>query len=287
MSFSDFIKGYSERVSGEQEDEERIHEARNLAGSLMHDPEIIEGLISFLDLTKLNATDTFETVRLLAHKGMKPAVGYDTRVAAVCVYPNRVRYVKEELDGSGIKVASVAGGFPSGMTSTKVKVEEVKYAIDMGADEIDLVICRGDLLEGAPGKVYDEVSAVKEMCGQRSLKVIIETCDLETPEMVRLGSMTALYAGADLIKTSTGKGKSGATPEHALVMLDAISEFHRSTGKKTGFKPAGGISDVKNALLYWSLVQSVLGDEWLDPGLFRIGASSLLDDIITHTKNAG
>jgi deoxyribose-phosphate aldolase len=266
---------------------ERIQKIRELATGYKNDPAKVRGIISHLDLTTLNATDSEETVRTLAERGIDPMNDGGKGVAAVCVFPNRVRNVKEAVMNTGINVASVAGGFPSGMTSTKVKLEEVRYAIDMGADEIDLVICRADILSGSEERVYEEVAAVKGLCGNRLLKVIIETCELRTNEMVHYTSMIAMNAGADFIKTSTGKGSGGATPEHAMIMAEAIRAFYRSAGRKVGLKTSGGISDIDTALFYLALVSCELGGSWVTPTLFRIGASSLLDEVISHKKNAG
>ena len=287
MSFSEFTGRYSPVHIDESDVLSRIQEAQLMAAEIGNDPEVISGLIRYLDLTTLNTTDTAESVSSLARKGIVPLVGDGLNVAAVCVFPNRVQYVREILGSTGIHIASVAGGFPSGMTSAKVKLQEVRYAIEMGADEIDLVICRGDLLSGSEAAVYDEIAAGKEECGGLTLKVIIETCDLGSAEHVRLASMIALHAGADFIKTSTGKGAYGATPEHAVIMLNAIREFHDLTGKSAGFKASGGISDIGSALLYLSLVRCELGHSRIDPSTFRIGASSLLEAIREHKKNAG
>jgi len=287
MSFSEFTGRYSSGHHDENDVLSRVQKAKEAAVEIGKNREEVTGLIRYLDLTTLNATDTGESVRSLARKGIDPLEGDGVNVAAVCVFPNRVQFVREMLGSTGIHIASVAGGFPSGMTSTKVKLQEVRYAIEMGADEIDLVICRGDLMSGSEAAVYDEIAAVKEECGRLVLKVIIETCDLETPEYVRLASLIALHAGADFLKTSTGKGAYGATPEHAVIMLNAIREFNDLTGKSAGFKASGGISDIGSALLYLSLVRCELGHSRIDPSTFRIGASSLLETIREHKKNAG
>jgi deoxyribose-phosphate aldolase len=201
-------------------------------------------------------------------------------VAAVCVYPNHVRSAKSALESTGILVASVATSFPSGNLPLKLKREEVKYALEEGADEIDMVISRGEFLKGNYNYVYDEIAQVKQVCKNKTLKVILETGELSTLDNVRKASDLAMSAGADFIKTSTGKIASAANPVVSLVMLEAIWDFYLKTGKKIGFKPAGGISTSKTALQYLVLVHEVLGEAWLHKSLFRFGASSLLNDIL-------
>ena len=201
-------------------------------------------------------------------------------VAAVCVYPSMVAPVKKALTGSGVKVAAVATGFPSGQTFREIKVQETRQTVAAGADEIDMVIDRGAFLSGDYQRVFDEIAEVKEACGPAHLKVILETGELANYDQVRKASLIAMYAGADFIKTSTGKVGVNATLPVTLVMLEAIRDFHHATGKRIGMKPAGGISNAKLALAYLVVLYETLGAEWMSPDMFRIGASSLLNDIL-------
>lgn len=237
--------------------------------------------MSMLDLTTLEAKDTPGKVKQLCVKAMHPHPSKDIpSVAAVCVYPNLVRTAKEALKGSKVKVAAVATAFPSGMSSRKVKLEETKWAVSEGADEIDMVISRGHFLAGEYNYVYDEIAAVKEACGNAHLKVILETGELSTLDNVRHASDIAMRAGADFIKTSTGKIQPAATLPVTLVMLEAIRDYYYETGKKIGMKPAGGISTSKLAIQYLVVLRETLGNDWLTPDLFRFGASTLANDIL-------
>jgi deoxyribose-phosphate aldolase len=238
--------------------------------------------MSMLDLTTLEARDTPGKVRQLCTKAMHPhdSVEGIPAVAAVCVYPNLVRVAKETLKGSKVKVAAVATAFPSGMSTRKVKLEETKWAVNEGADEIDMVISRGRFLAGDYNYVSDEIAAVKEACGKAHLKVILETGELSTLDNVRKASDIAMHAGADFIKTSTGKVQPAATLPVTLVMFEAIRDFYYATGKKIGMKPAGGIATSKLAIQYLVVLNETLGSDWLTPDLFRFGASSLANDIL-------
>jgi len=238
--------------------------------------------LQMVDLTTLEGMDSPGKVRQLCYKAMYP---HETdpdipRVAAICVYPNRVRLAADILKGSGIHVASVATSFPSGMGTLESRIEEVKYAVEEGADEIDMVISRWAFLKGEYNYVFDEVATFKEACGPAHLKVILETGELETYENVRKASDIAIYAGADFIKTSTGKISPAATMPVTLVMLYAIRDYYLKTGNKIGMKPAGGIRDAKTALHYLAMVKETLGADWLTPDLFRFGASSLANDLL-------
>ncbi|HKK10748.1 MAG TPA: deoxyribose-phosphate aldolase, partial [Bacteroidales bacterium] len=204
------------------------------------------------------------------------------KVAAICVYPNFSKLVSEELKNTNIKTAVVATGFPSGQTFREVKLLEVKKAVEAGAEEIDMVISRGVFLEKNYQEVFDEIKEVKKACADAHLKVILETGELENLTQVKIASHIAMEAGADFIKTSTGKINPAATTDAFLVMTDAIKEYHQKTGKKIGIKPAGGISDPETALKYYAIVKENLGEEWLNNQLFRIGASSLLNKLL-HT----
>jgi len=242
--------------------------------------------LSMIDLTTLEGMDTPGKVRQLCYKArhLHDALNDIPSVAAVCVYPALVRVAKEALEGSDIKVASVAMGFPSGQTDFDSRLEEIRFAIDEGADEVDMVISRGKFLSGDFQTVFDEVVQAKKMCGKLHLKVILETSELVTLDNIRRASEISMSAGADFIKTSTGKAKCGATQPVTLVMLEAIRDFYLKTNKKVGMKPAGGISDAKTAIRYLIMVKETLGNDWLTPDLFRFGASSLANDILMQIK---
>jgi deoxyribose-phosphate aldolase len=238
--------------------------------------------ISMIDLTTLEGKDTKGKVQQLCYKAMHP---YDTikdipTVAAVCVYPAYVSTAKKALQGSDIKVASVATAFPSGQSNLKVKLSDTKFAVAQGADEIDMVISRGKFLSGNYQYVFDEIASVKEACGNAHLKVILETGELDTLDNVRKASEIAIYAGADFIKTSTGKIQPAATMQVTYVMLDAIKDYFLKAGKMIGMKPAGGISSSKLALQYLVMLNEVLGEKWMNKNYFRFGASSLLNDLL-------
>jgi deoxyribose-phosphate aldolase len=242
--------------------------------------------VSMIDLTTLEGKDTRGKVWALCRKAVRPdpADPEVPHVAAVCIYPSMVSYVKEALAGSGVHVAAVATGFPSGQTFTEIKVEETRRTVAAGADEIDMVIDRGAFLSGDYQKVFDEIAEVKEACGPAHLKVILETGELANFDQVRKASLIAMYAGADFIKTSTGKVGVNATLPVTLVMLEAIRDFYHATGKKIGMKPAGGISNAKLALSYLVLLYETLGADWMNPDMFRIGASTLLNDILMQLR---
>lgn len=250
--------------------------------------------IRMCDLTTLEGADSPGKVKQLCNKAIRPApafllaelAGSSTpvqipMVGAVCVYPSMVPHAARALSGTGIHIASVATAFPSGQAPMKIKVQDVRFAIDSGADEIDMVINRGAFLSGEYQLVFDEIAQIKEICGHNvHLKVILETGELGTYDKVRLASEIAMRAGGDFIKTSTGKVTPAATPSVTLVMLQAIADYYAETGKKIGMKPAGGIRTAKQALQYLVMVSETLGSEWLTPDLFRFGASTLLNDIL-------
>jgi deoxyribose-phosphate aldolase len=246
--------------------------------------------ISMIDLTTLEGQDTPGKVRALCAKAKRPDPADPTapKVAAVCVYPDLAHVAAEELNGSGIHVASVATAFPSGRTGLDVKLADVRYAIAAGADEVDMVIDRGAFLAGHYQEVYDEIAAVREACaGAAHLKVILETGELVTLDNVRRASWLAMLAGADFIKTSTGKVTPAATLPVTLVMLEAVRDFRETHGRQIGVKPAGGIRTAKDAIRYLVLVNETAGEDWLDPAWFRFGASSLLNDLLMQrTKMA-
>ncbi len=238
--------------------------------------------ISMIDLTTLEGKDSHGKVRALCHKARHPLPGDAEvpRVAAVCVYPNMVAVAHEELKDSGIHLASVATGFPSGLVPLSVKLEETKRAVADGADEIDMVIDRGAFLSGELQKVSDEITAIKDACGKAHLKVILETGELGTLDNVRKASFLAMNAGADFIKTSTGKVSVNSTLPVTLVMCEAIRDYFQHTGKRIGMKSAGGIRTTKEALQYLVLIKETLGQDWLDADWFRFGASTLLNDLL-------
>ena len=219
-------------------------------------------------------------------QGDAPAAGRPTipSVAAICIYPGLVAEAKEALAGSTVKVASVATGFPSGQTFRDIKLAEARAAVEAGADEIDMVIDRGAFLAGDYAQVFDEIVAVKEAVARRTLKVILETGELETYDNVRRATVLAMAAGADFIKTSTGKVQPAATLPVTLVMLEAIRDFERSTGRQVGMKPAGGIRTAKEAIQYLVVLYETLGPRWMSPDWFRFGASSLLNDVLMQIE---
>jgi deoxyribose-phosphate aldolase len=240
-------------------------------------------VVSMMDLTTLEGKDTPGRVAYLCRKAMQPIEPkYEVpSCAAVCVYPNMVRCARRFLGGqSAVHVASVATGFPSGQYPLRTKLEEARRAVADGADEIDMVIDRGAFLAGEHSKVFDEIAAVRDACGPAHLKVILETGELVTYDNVRLASQIAMEAGADFIKTSTGKVQPAATIPVTLVMLEAIRDYFFETGVRIGMKPAGGIRTAKQSLAYLVMVKETLGDDWLTPDLFRIGASTLLNDVL-------
>lgn len=251
----------------------------------------VEGLklaLSMIDLTTLEGKDTVGKVQQLCYKAMHPhdILKNIPTVAAVCVYPAQVGIAKKALKGSGIHVASVATAFPSGQSSLEVKLLDTKFALDQGADEIDMVISRGEFLAGNYQYVFDEIVEVKKVCGETHLKVILETGELDTLDNVRKASELAMYAGADFIKTSTGKIQPAATMQVTYVMLDAIKDYYLKTGKMIGMKPAGGISTSKIALQYLVMLNEVLGEKWMNKNYFRFGASSLANDILMQLVKA-
>src|SRR5471030_1146005 len=238
------------------------------------------------DLTTLEGQDTPGKVAALCSKAIRPDPSDPNvpSVAAICVYPNLVPTAKERLAGSGVKVASVSTYFPSGQAPLDVKVRDVENAVAMGADEIDMVIDRGAFLSGRYAKVFDEIVRVKEACGEAHLKVILEVAELGTYDNVRRASLVAMAAGGDFIKTSTGKLPGAATLPVQLVMLEAIRDVYEETGRNVGMKPAGGIRTAKNAIQYLVSVHETLGPDWLTPDLYRLGASSLVNDILMQLR---
>jgi deoxyribose-phosphate aldolase len=248
--------------------------------------QAIDMAVSMIDLTTLEGSDTPGKVRSLCAQAVRPDPEHPDvpPVAAICIYPDLVAAAVERLRGSGVKVAAVATAFPSGRASLAVKLADVAVAVDAGADEIDMVIDRGAFLSGRYGQVYDEIVAVKEACGRANLKVILETGELAGYDDVRRASWLALLAGADVIKTSTGKISPAATLPVVQVMLLAVRDWHRATGEYRGVKAAGGIRSAKDAIRHLVAVNEVAGPEWLTPDLFRFGASSLLNDLLRQRR---
>jgi deoxyribose-phosphate aldolase len=242
--------------------------------------------ITMMDLTTLEGKDTPGKVRQMCQKALRPldSDGSIGPCGAVCVYPNLVPTAKEVLKGSTVKVASVATAFPSGQSPLEVKLDDTRRAVDLGADEIDMVIDRGAMLMGDYAKVFDEIAATKDACGQAHLKVILETGELGSYDLVRKASELAIAAGGDFIKTSTGKIQPAATPPVTLVMLEAIRDHFYATGRRIGMKPAGGVRTAKQCLQYLVIVKETLGDAWLTPDLFRFGASALLNDVLMQLE---
>lgn len=243
----------------------------------MSDRSLLQQVFSCIDNTTLTPTDTDASVEAFCRHTLALRGAAYGPVAAVCVYPRFVAAARKVLEGSGIRVASVAGAFPHGQLPLELKVAEVRYAVAQGADEVDMVLSRGLVLEGDADGVVREVQAMKQACQGRTLKVILETCELPSPTLVAQASQLAIDGGADFIKTSTGKGASGATLEAAETMLDVIMQNVKKTSKKVGFKAAGGISTPEEALQYASLAKKIVGDDYIKNQTFRIGASRLTD----------
>lgn len=239
-------------------------------------------ILSMIDLTTLEGKDTEGKVKQMCYKAahLHDVIPGLPTVAAVCVYPSMVKTAKDALKGTGVKVASVSTAFPSGQSTHEIKIADTTFAVDNGADEIDMVISRGEFLKGNYNFVFDEIVAIKEACGKARLKVIFETGELSTLDNVRKASDIAMYAGADFIKTSTGKISPAATMPVTLVMLEAIRDYYYATGRMVGMKPAGGISTSKLALQYLIMVNETLGADWLSNEWFRFGASSLANDVL-------
>lgn len=244
--------------------------------------EALKLVLSMIDLTTLEGQDTPGKVRQLCQKAihLHDALPGLPHVAAVCVYPTMVSIAKEALAGYDINIASVATAFPSGMSTLRVKLDDTRMAVKAGATEIDMVISRGKFLAGDYRYVFDEIVAVKDACGDAHLKVILETGELGTLDKVRRASVLAMHAGADFIKTSTGKIQPAATMQVTLTMLQAIRDFYRDTGKMIGMKPAGGIATSKLAIHYLVMLHETLGNAWMTPQWFRFGASSLANDVL-------
>lgn len=264
----------------------RIEQYKKMDLQTMTEQEAYRFILSVIDLTTLEGSDNAKKINDLCATAIhfKDNEKNIPSTASVCVYPPFVHQANTLLKNTDILVASVAGGFPAGQTPIEIKLAEVKYAVESGADEIDMVISRGKFLEGNYQEVFDEIAAIKNVCGAARLKVILETGELRSADNIYAASWIAMCAGADFIKTSTGKFSVNATPEFFLIMLDAIKNYYKETGKMTGMKPAGGISDPDTALLYVKILENVLGKNWLNKKYFRIGASRLAQKIAEKIK---
>lgn len=249
-------------------------------------PDVKKFLFNCIDLTTLRTEDSDESVMKFTRKVNQ----FDNEfpdlknVAAICVYPNFAEIVRDTLEVEDVNIACVSGGFPSSQTFIEVKVAETAMAVMEGADEIDIVISVGKFLAGDYETMCDEIQELKAACKEKHLKVILETGALQTASNIKKASILSMYAGADFIKTSTGKQQPAATPEAAYVMCQAIKEYHALTGNKIGFKPAGSINTVNDALIYYSIVKEVLGEEWLNNSLFRLGTSRLANLLLSEIK---
>ena len=248
--------------------------------------EVKKFLFNCIDLTTLNTTDSDESVMRFTEKVNQ----FDNEfpdlknVAAICVYPNFAQVVKDTLEVEGVNIACVSGGFPSSQTFTEIKIAETAMAVADGDDEIDIVIPVGAFLNGDYETMCEEIMELKETCKEHHLKVILETGALKTASNIKKASILSMYSGADFIKTSTGKQQPAATPEAAYVMCQTIKEYHEQTGNKIGFKPAGGINNVNDALTYYTIVKEILGEEWLSNKLFRLGTSRLANLLLSEIK---
>lgn len=269
------VAGTIEQVKEKVKNLLEKHEKENFT------PEVLKQIHGFIDLTSLTSIDTKESIWKLVEKvndfeGTRPDI---PNVAAICTYPLFVETVKQALTAQEVKIAAVAGGFPSSQTFTEVKIAETAMAVMQGADEIDIVMNLGYFMEENYEEIAEEIQEIKDSCRESKLKVILETGALTTPEYIQKAAILALYSGADFIKTSTGKGYPGATPEAVYTMCQVIKKYHSITGKRIGIKVSGGVRTAEDAVSYYTIIKEVLGNDWLNKELFRIGASSLLNDL--------
>ena len=268
---------------GEQEIAQAVKRADETAEK-NNTKEVLKEIYSCLDLTTLKCTDNAESVLAMTEKVNSLEEKYPDlkNVAAICVYPNFANIVSQSLEVENVEVACVSGGFPSSQTFSEVKIAETALALQDGATEIDIVLNIGKFLSGDYESVCDEIQELKDLCGERSLKVILETGALQSAENIKKAAILSIYSGADFIKTSTGKENPAATPEAAYVMCSTIKEYYEKTDRRIGFKAAGGINSVKDALLYYTIVENTLGKEWLNSKLFRIGTSRLAATLLAE-----
>ena len=268
-------------------DDEVMTKVDALIGKKLDENDNLEAkklLFHCIDLTSLKCTDSEESIMKFTEKVNEFVDKYPDleNVASICVYPNMAEIVNDTLEADDVKIACVSGGFPSSQTFMEVKVAETAMAIHTGAEEIDIVMPVGKFLCGDYEGMCDEIGELKDICGEKPLKVILETGALRSASNIKKAAILAMYSGADFIKTSTGKEAISANPEAAWVMCEAIKEYYKETGRKVGFKAAGGIDSVKKALAYYTIVKEVLGEEWLNNGLFRIGASRLANQLLSE-----
>lgn len=281
--YTDTLKKYKTDLK-DADIAEKVEEIISKKFAQNNNREVYKRLYSCIDLTSLNATDTREDIWKFTEKVNERDGASDVaNIAAICVYPNFIETVKEALTAD-VKIASVAGGFPSSQTFTEVKIAETALAVASGADEIDIVLNLGFFLDENYEELSEEIDEIKHACREAKLKVILETGALKSAKNIMKASLLALYSGADFIKTSTGKGYEGATPEAAYVMCTAIREYTAKTGRKVGFKASGGISTTADAVKYYTIVKEVLGEEYLNNEYFRIGASRLADNLLDSIK---
>lgn len=282
MEYANHLSEYAPAPSEAQVAEE-VARIRAAAKGYETD-EVYRLCYSAIDLTTLSCSDSVESVTAFARKAVEFYTNYPAiaNVASICIYPPFVETVGLAVDDTPMRITSVAGGFPSSQTFLEVKMLETAMAVENGADEIDIVLNVGKMLEGHYDEVANEVEVIRtEMSPEVVLKVIIESGALKTPDLIRKASLLSMFAGADFVKTSTGKIDVSATPEAAVVMCQAIRDYYRKTGRKVGFKPAGGVRSAEDAALYYTIVEEILGKEWLTPELFRIGASSAANNLLT------
>lgn len=281
--YDDALSKYNTRLNDE-EVAKQVESLLETKASGNHKEEVLKFLFHCIDLTTLNTTDSDESVMRFTQKVNRFEETYPDlkNVAAICVYPCFAEIVKDTLEVEEVKIACVSAGFPSSQTFTEVKIAETSLAIMDGADEIDIVLSVGKFLVGDYENVCDEIEELKATCKEHHLKVILETGALKTAENIKKASILSMYSGADFIKTSTGKQQPAATPEAAYVMCQAIKEYYELTGRKVGFKPAGGINTVDDAVTYYTIVKEVLGEEWLNNTLFRLGTSRLANLLLSE-----
>lgn len=281
MEYANHLNEYGAAPTAEEVAQE-VASICDLAGA-NYNPEVYKFCLSAIDLTTLSPCDEEKSVAEFARRAAELTVEYPLLpgVASICVYPPFVETVGLEIDAMPLRITSVAGGFPSSQTFLEVKMLEVAMAIENGADEVDVVLNVGKILSGSLDEAANEIEVLREESEGATLKVILETGALCTPELIRQASLLAMQAGADFIKTSTGKIDVAATPEAAVVMCHAIKDFYAKSGRKVGFKAAGGIRTAEDAALYYTIVKEILGEEWLTPELFRIGASSLANNLLS------
>lgn len=282
MEYIEILKGYAEAATVEGVAEQVA--AITKAAVRNHRTEVYKFCLSAVDLTTLTCNDSVESVTDFAHRTVTFAEAYPDvpNVASICVYPSFVETVGLAVDGTPMRITSVAGGFPSSQTFLEVKALEVAMAVENGADEVDIVLNVGKMLQGHYDEAAAEVEVIRgEMGEDVVLKVIIESGALKNPELIRKASLVSMLAGADFVKTSTGKIDVAATPEAAVVMCQAIKDYYEQTGRKVGFKAAGGVRTPEDAALYYTIVEEILGEEWLTTDLFRIGASSAANNLLS------